>query len=648
MRVGQARTGTSAIAARRSSSGKSRSAISPPEVGLVRRHVEVTVAAERGEDRARLAGLLAAQGLPDRGRDRVRRLGRRHDPLGARERHRGAEALQLRDRLGLHEAELVDVGDQRCHAVVAQPAGVDRVGDEPVAQRVHLHQRRHADGVAEVVAVLAAGQRRAGGRLDAADHRVHPAGQLLAEEREGQAREVGAAAGAAHDHVGHLLGHLQLQQRLLADHRLVQQHVVEHAAQRVAGVVAPQRRLDRLRDRDAQRPGRVGVLGEHRAAGLGEVRRAGVQGGAVDLHHRAARGLLVVGAAHLPHLAVHAVLRGRERQRRAPLAGAGLGGEPADALLVVVPGLRHRGVGLVRPGGADPLVLEEDLRGGVEQLLQPAGPDQRGGPPQAVDVEHAARDVDVLLGGDLLLDQRHREERGEVLGPDRLVGAGVQRRWRRRREVGHDVVPLRRDLGLVEEEGRALGHHAGHLGLRQWLASRVAAGGRITDRSVSNAGRRRRGSHAAGARAASSRSSSRRPSPTRTGSSRATGCRRATAGRWCARWPSTPTPRSSGCSRRAPGSPGRRRCGARRSCWPRCRTRPGTGSTSTPRARPSASPGPSSPRCCSPAGRSTPRSSTTPRSPTPTSARSAGWSTAPRSATRSRCAAPPTAPTAAR
>ena len=52
---------------------------------------------------------------------------------------------------------------------------------------------------------------------------------------------------------------------------------------------------------------------------------------------------------------------------------------------------------------------------------------------------------------------------------------------------------------------------------------------------------------------------SRRPSPGTTGSSRATGCRRSTAPRWCARSPSTRTPRSSACSPRATGSPGRPR-----------------------------------------------------------------------------------------
>ena len=62
--------------------------------------------------------------------------------------------------------ELVQVADHRRHAVVAQPAGVDRGRPEVVAKGVHLDHRRHAGRVAEVVAVLALGQARAGRRLD--------------------------------------------------------------------------------------------------------------------------------------------------------------------------------------------------------------------------------------------------------------------------------------------------------------------------------------------------------------------------------------------------------------------------------------------------------------------------------------------------
>src|SRR5262249_35048635 len=133
--------------------------------------------------------------------------------------------------------------------------------------------------------------------------------------------------------------------------------------------------------------------------------------------------------------------------------------EPAYALLVVVEGLGDRGVRLVRAGGAGPFVLEEDSCRGVERLLEAAGAHQWRGSPEPVDVEDAARDVDVRLAGDLLADQCHREQRCEVVGADGLAGARVQRwRWWCR-EVGHDVVPLRGDLGLVEEEGRALRGH---------------------------------------------------------------------------------------------------------------------------------------------------------------------------------------------
>ena len=418
------------------------------------------MSAERGQDHLLLPGLLAAHGLLDGRGQRVRRLGRRHDALGAGEEHAGGEALRLRlgDRLDL--AGLVEVADQRAHAVVAQPAGVDRVRHEVVAERVHLHQRRHPDRVAEVVRVRALGQRRARGRLDRAHRRRHPAGPLLPQEREHQPAEVRAAAGAPDQQVGGLADLGELQQRLLADDRLVHQHVVEHAAERVVDRRVLRRDLDGLADRDAERPGGVRVLGQDRAPGLGQVRRARVHGAAERLDHHPAVGLLVVRRPHLPHLALEAVLRAGERERGAPLAGAGLGGQLLDARLRVVVRLRHGGVRLVRAGGGDAFVLVVDPRRRPERLLQPVRAVQRARPPQPVDVEHLVGDVDVLLGRHLLHDQVHREQRRQVVGPDRLAGAGVQHRRRRRRQVVQHVVPARRHLALVEQDLVLL--HLGH------------------------------------------------------------------------------------------------------------------------------------------------------------------------------------------
>ena len=87
-------------------------------------------------------------------------------------------------------------------AMIAEATGVDGRWDEVVAQRVHEQQQRHAHRVAEVVAELAAGQLRAGGRLarDAAD--LFACGQVLAEEGERDAGEVGSATEWRNDHVG--------------------------------------------------------------------------------------------------------------------------------------------------------------------------------------------------------------------------------------------------------------------------------------------------------------------------------------------------------------------------------------------------------------------------------------------------------------
>src|SRR5690242_13681898 len=51
---------------------------------------------------------------------------------------------------GLDEAKFVDVRQQRRHSVVPQSAGVNGVGNELVAERVHFQQWREPGRVAEV------------------------------------------------------------------------------------------------------------------------------------------------------------------------------------------------------------------------------------------------------------------------------------------------------------------------------------------------------------------------------------------------------------------------------------------------------------------------------------------------------------------
>ena len=96
-----------------------------------------------------------------------------------------------------------------------------------------------------------------------------------------------------------------------------------------------------------------------------------------------------------------------------------------DAGLLVLVRLRDRAVRLVRAGRRDALVLEVDVRGGVERLLEPAGAVERRGAVDPVGVAHLVGDLDLRLRRHLLLDQAHREDRREVVGPAGCIVPGL-------------------------------------------------------------------------------------------------------------------------------------------------------------------------------------------------------------------------------
>ncbi len=205
-------------------------------------------------------------------------------------------------------------------------------------------------------------------------------------------------------------------------------------------------------------PEQDGSSREACAAGV----RVGARGGhdlrSPRLHHVAAVGLLVVAHPHHVDLHVDAEELPGEGEGAAPLPGARLRGEALHALLLVVEGLGHRGVRLVAARGAHALVLVEDLRRRPERLLEPSGAVERRGPPEAVDLAHGLGDLDPALLRDLLLDEGHREERREVGRPDRLLRARVEHRRQVERQVGLEVVPGLRHLGLGQDELGVVGH----------------------------------------------------------------------------------------------------------------------------------------------------------------------------------------------
>ena len=258
--------------------------------------------------------------------------------------------------------------------------------------------------------------------------------------------------------------------------------MVQHAAQRVIGVRVLGGRLDRFTDGHAQRTGGIGEALPHGPPGLGAGRRGRGNGGAVGLHLHASVRLGLIAVAHLPDVTGQAEDTARERQRSAPLPGAGLGGQSGDAGQLVVVRLRHRRVRLVAADGGSALVLVVDAGLGAERSFESVGPIHRCGTPQPVDLADFLGDLNPAFGAQFLLDEPWREDGGEVVCLDRLLRARVQVRGSRSGQIGRDVVPVRRDLVLGQQDLRQVVAHGRTLSVEppdgRWRSTGGSGGAR--------------------------------------------------------------------------------------------------------------------------------------------------------------------------
>src|SRR6202030_3749812 len=146
---------------------------------------------------------------------------------------------------------------------------------------------------AEIIGVLAARQARAGRGLAGDDARLGTVTQARADKREGNTGEIAAAAGAADDDVGIVAGHLELRHRLLPDDGLVQQYMVEDAAEGIFGAGVLRGDFHRLADGDPQAPRRIRMLRQILPPGICFLTGARDALGAPSLHQRLAVGLLL-------------------------------------------------------------------------------------------------------------------------------------------------------------------------------------------------------------------------------------------------------------------------------------------------------------------------------------------------------------------
>ena len=172
--------------------------------------------------------------------------------------------------------------------------------------------------------------------------------------------------------------------------------------ERVPGARVLRGHLDRLADRDAERAGVLRVLRQQRASRGGLATGSGTP---------APRTSPSSGGGRASGRTRRQPARPcTSRPNSAPANARAVPHWPApvsvvslrDALGRVVVRLRHGGVRLVRAGRRDALVLVVDPGRGAERLLEAVRPEQRRGPPLAVDVQHRAGDLDVAVAGHLL------------------------------------------------------------------------------------------------------------------------------------------------------------------------------------------------------------------------------------------------------
>ena len=285
--------------------------------------------------------------------------------------------------------------------------------------------------------------------------------QLIRHKRRNQSAQVGAAAGAAHHNVRVFS---QLLHGLLAfqtDDGLVQQHLIQHAAQHIAlGAFTFHRGLHGLGNGAAERTGGAGIFCQNFPAGLRSIGGRGGHVGVEHPHNRFSERFLLIRAFHHVHVAVQTEIAACLAQSGAPLTGAGFRGYTGQTLLLGVISLGYGGIQLVRPGGVVALKFVVNLCRGVQRFFQLIGADQGGGTVHFVHVLHSLGNVDVLRGAvQLLLCQFLAENGEQVLQCDGLQGAGVEHGVRLLRHHGAEIEPLFGHLVFGEVQSVGNGFH---------------------------------------------------------------------------------------------------------------------------------------------------------------------------------------------
>lgn len=330
--------------------------------------------------------------------------------------------------------------------MIPQTARMVGRGLEFAAECVHLCKRRDLARVAEIVRISAARHGWAGSGLHGDEIGLCLAGQPILHEGRNQAAEIRAAARATDDDIRIFLVERHGLLRLQADHRLVQEHLIEHRAKHIARARCGHGLFHGLRDRAAERAAGAGEFLKNFAPDLCRVTRAGDDIGAKGFDDRFAVGLLM--EARLDHIngQGNVKIRARHGQRRAPLAGPRLGGQACQALLFGIIGLRDGRIELMAAGGVIALEFAVDLCGRAQFLFEIVGADERRGTEGFVIFHNLIGDIDIAgCGIKLLLCKLLAEDRIQLFELEGLHRPRVQKWSGLLLHIGSQIIPLPRD-----------------------------------------------------------------------------------------------------------------------------------------------------------------------------------------------------------
>ena len=96
---------------------------------------------------------------------------------------------------------MIELGNNRTHAVITQAASMARRGHESAAQRIHFGERCNFSTVAEIIHEFTARQRRTARRFDPDKFDIIFALDLITHKRSNQPAEVRTAADTANDDI---------------------------------------------------------------------------------------------------------------------------------------------------------------------------------------------------------------------------------------------------------------------------------------------------------------------------------------------------------------------------------------------------------------------------------------------------------------